>query len=69
MKLFRYTEFIKESLSQNTIPTYEQALELCSVEEAPFYESKMVVDGFNVSVFNYRLAQYKDFAYPIAEKP
>ena len=69
MKLFRYTEFIKESLSQNTIPTYEQALELCSVEEAPFYESKMVVDGFNVCVFNYRLAQYKDFAYPIPDKP
>jgi T4 RnlA family RNA ligase len=69
MKLFRYTEFIKESLSQNAIPTYEQALELCSIEEAPFYESKMVVDGFNVSVFNYRLAQYKDFAYPIPDKP
>jgi len=69
MKLFRYTEFIKESLSQNVIPTYEQSLELCSIEEAPFYESKMVVDGFNVSVFNYRLAQYKDFAYPIPEKP
>lgn len=69
MKLFRYTEFIKESLSQNVIPTYEQALELCSIEEAPFYESKMVVDGFNVSVFNYRLAQYKDFAYPIPDKP
>ena len=69
MKLFRYKEFINESVSQNAIPTYEQAVELCSGEEAPFYESKMVVDGFNVSVFNYRLAQYKDFAYPIPEKP
>lgn len=69
MKLFRYNEFINESVSQNAIPTYEQALELCSGEESPFYESKMVVDGFNVSVFNYRLAQYKDFAYPIPEKP
>jgi len=69
MKLFRYKEFINESVSQNAIPTYEQALELCSGEEAPFYESKMVVDGFNVSVFNYRLAQYKDFANPIPEKP
>jgi len=69
MKLFRYKEFINESVSQNDIPTYEQALELCSGEEAPFYESKMVVDGFNVSVFNYRLAQYKDFANPIPEKP
>jgi T4 RnlA family RNA ligase len=68
-KLFRYTEFLRESLSQNAIPTYEQAVELCSGEEAPFYESKMVVDGFNVSVFNYRLAQYKDFANPIPEKP
>ena len=69
MKLFRYTEFIKESLSQNAIPTYEQALELCSVEDSPFYESKMEVNGYPVSVFNYRLAQYKDFAYPIPEKP
>jgi len=69
MKLFRYKEFINESVSQNAIPTYEQAVELCSGEEAPFYESKMVVDGFNVSVFNYRLAQYKDFANPIPEKP
>lgn len=68
-KLFRYTEFINESVTQNAIPTYEQALELCSGEDAPFYESKMVVDGFNVSVFNYRLAQYKDFANPIPEKP
>jgi len=69
MKLFRYKEFINESVSQNAIPTYEQAVELCSGEEAPFYESKMVVDGFNVSVFNYRLAQYKDFANPIPDKP
>jgi T4 RnlA family RNA ligase len=69
MKLFRYKEFINESVSQNAIPTYEQAVELCSGEESPFYESKMFVDGFNVSVFNYRLAQYKDFANPIPSKP
>jgi len=69
MKLFRYTEFLRESVSINAIPTYEQAVELCSGEESPFYESKMVVDGFNVSVFNYRLAQYKDFSNPIPEKP
>jgi T4 RnlA family RNA ligase len=69
MKLFRYTEFLRESVSINAIPTYEQAVELCSGEESPFYESKMVVDGFNVSVFNYRLAQYKDFSNPVPEKP
>lgn len=68
-KLFRYKQFINESVSLNTIPSYEQALELCSSEESPFYESKMVVEGFNVSVFNYRLAQYKDFSNPIPEKP
>jgi len=70
MKLFRYKEFIKEGLEvKNSIPTYEQALELCSIEESPFYESKMEVDEYNVSVFNYRLAQYKDFSNPIPEKP
>ena len=69
MKIFNYTQFINESVSESKIPTYEQALELCSGEESPFYESKMEVDGYPVSVFNYRLAQYKDFANPIPEKP
>ena len=71
MKLHRYKDFIiKEGLEvKNSIPTYEQAQELCSGEESPFYESKMEVDGYNVSVFNYRLAQNKDFSNPIPEKP
>lgn len=61
---------IKEVLEvKNSIPTYEQAQELCSRQESPFYESKMEVDGYNVSVFNYRLAQNKDFSNPIPEKP
>jgi T4 RnlA family RNA ligase len=42
---------------------------MCSRPDAPFYESKMVVDGYNVSVFNYRLAQYKDFINPIEDRP
>ena len=70
MKLFRYMQFLKENvISRNKIPSYEEAVELCSIPDSPFYESKMVVDGYNVSVFNYRLAQYKDFANPIPEKP
>ena len=71
MKLHRYKDFIiKEGLEvKNSIPTYEQAQELCSGEESPFYESTMEVDGYNVSVFNYRLAQNKDFSNPIPEKP
>lgn len=51
------------------IPTYEEAVEMCSGEEAPFYESKMFIDGYNVSVFNYRLAQYNDFVNPLPSKP
>lgn len=51
------------------IPTYKEAVELCSFPESPFYESKLVVDGYNISIFNYRLAQGKDFSEPIPEKP
>jgi T4 RnlA family RNA ligase len=53
----------------NKIPTYKEAVELCSFPESPFYESKMIVDGYNISVFNYRLAQGKDFSNPIPDKP
>lgn len=63
-------QFLKENvISRNKIPSYEEAVELCSIADSPFYESKMVVDGYNVSVFNYRLAQYKDFSNPIPGKP
>lgn len=73
MKLYRYLEFIKESAEEipnaYQIPTYEQALRICQKEGSPFYESKMVVGGFNISVFNYRLAQYSDFVTPIVDDP
>jgi T4 RnlA family RNA ligase len=70
-KLVKYLEFINESSEYKgySIPSYEEAVELCSKDDDPFYESKMIVDGFNVSVFNYRLAQYKDFANPLDHKP
>jgi T4 RnlA family RNA ligase len=51
------------------LPSYEDCVEMCSGEESPFYESKMVVDGYNVSIFNYRLAQYNDFVKPLENKP
>jgi RNA ligase len=41
--------------------TYNEALVLTQGKDAPFYESKLVVNGYNVSIFNYRLAQYSDF--------
>ncbi len=70
MKIFNYIEFIKENTSSvNKIPTYSEAVEMCSGDEAPFYESKYEVEGYPVSVFNYRLAQYKDFDMPVPSKP
>jgi len=71
MKIFNYTQFLKESndLSTHYLPTYEDCVEMCAKEDAAFYESKFTIDGFNISVFNYRLAQYKDFVTPLESKP
>jgi T4 RnlA family RNA ligase len=70
MKIFKYIEFIRESVTHKSyIPSYEEAVEMCSGEDDTFYESKYEVEGYPVSVFNYRLAQYKDFDMPIPSKP
>lgn len=42
--------------------SYSEAAALTLGEDAPFYESKFVVEGYDVSIFNYRIAQYSDFA-------
>ena len=42
------------------IPSYEQALAICQ-KNPVFYETKHRVNGYTVSVFNYRLATYDDF--------
>jgi T4 RnlA family RNA ligase len=42
--------------------SYNDAVDLTLGEGAPFYESKFVVEGYDVSIFNYRIAQYSDFA-------
>ena len=68
-KILRYFDFINEGISVENIPTYEECVEMCSQEESPFYESKLEMDGFKISIFNYRLAQYKDFINPIPSKP
>lgn len=57
------------SINQNYLPSYEDCVEMCSLEDSPFYESKTQLEGYNISVFNYRLAQYKDFVSPIPDKP
>ena len=51
------------------IPSYQQAVALCQCVDSPFYETKIEVNGFGVSIFNYRLAQYSDFNAPIFEQP
>jgi T4 RnlA family RNA ligase len=43
------------------IPTYEEAVNLTEMENSPFYESINFIDGYKVSVFNYRLATSDDF--------
>ncbi len=70
MKLFKYIEFLKEKFNtKSSLPSYEEAVELCTKLDSAFYETKTNVDGYPISVFNYRLAQYKDFSNPIPEKP
>jgi len=72
MKVLRYLDFINEGKTTNLggykLPTYDQAVEMCSGEDSPFYESKLIVDGYNISIFNYRLAQYKDFVTPMKNR-
>lgn len=42
------------------IPTYEEAVAICQ-RNPVFYETKHKVKGYDVSVFNYRLATFDDF--------
>lgn len=69
MKIFKYIQFINENYKFKKIPTYDECVEICSQPESPFYETKLMVDGFPISLFNYRLAKYSDFITPISNKP
>lgn len=47
------------------IPTYEQCRLICDANDNfTFYETKHVIDGYNVSIFNYRLAMPPLFYNP-----
>lgn len=54
--------------STNNLPTYEDCVNLCNYSESPFYESKLVVEGYQVSMFNYRIAQNSDFQKKFAKE-
>ena len=50
------------------LPNYQDCLNLCQYEGSPFYETKVVIDGFTVSLFNYRLANSFDFERKFAKE-
>jgi RNA ligase len=43
------------------LPDYIKCLEICDKSDGIFYESKFSIDGYNISIFNYRLSTYNDF--------
>jgi T4 RnlA family RNA ligase len=59
---------IKINDMKNLIPTYDEAVAFTNLVESPFYETVKYVDGYKISLFNYRLAQNKDFAGKLARE-
>ena len=43
------------------LPSYQDCIEICQKSDGIFYESKFTIDGYNISIFNYRLTTYNDF--------
>ena len=50
------------------LPTYEECCEIVASNEKAFYETKHEIDGFQVSVFNYRIADLNNFINPVPGK-
>ncbi len=72
MKLMKYQIFLESNSNKHTyyIPSYEECREMCDANgNLIFYETKHSVGGYNVSIFNYRLASYNNFVTPIETKP
>lgn len=70
MKLFRYTEFINESQvvpnHEYHLLSYEDCRKICDAHDNfIFYETKHKEQGFDISIFNYRLATYQNFENPV----
>jgi T4 RnlA family RNA ligase len=73
MKLLRYTQFITESVAPNHayhLPSYEDCRLICDTHDNfIFYESKHKEDGFDISIFNYRLSTFQNFENPVPDRP
>jgi RNA ligase len=50
------------------LPNYQDCLDLCNYANSPFYETKLFIDGFPISLFNYRLASNQDFERKFAKE-
>jgi T4 RnlA family RNA ligase len=62
-------KLFKESLSNTNTPTYKDCVEMCNQEDSPFYETKLIVENYRISIFNYRLASYNNFIKPVPYRP
>ena len=52
------------------LPTYEECRKICDANgNLTFYESKHVIDNFQISIFNYRMATSSNFELPIPGNP
>jgi T4 RnlA family RNA ligase len=75
MKMLKYLDFIRENMNANNshnyfIPSYEECKRIVDEHENfLFYEVKHEVEGFVVSVFNYRLANWTHFDKPVESDP
>lgn len=48
------------------LPTYDDCIKIVQRNgNSVFYENKKIFDGFNVSLFNYRIAEYINFINPL----
>lgn len=67
MRIMDWLKFNESVVDHNYyIPTYEECRAICEAnEDFLFYESKHQLDGYNISIFNYRLAQASNFETPI----
>jgi len=56
----KYTSKLNESSTTFHIPSYEEAKQIADAGVG-FYESVYDVDGYKISIFNYRITTYADF--------
>ena len=72
MKMFNYTKFILENKKDHSyfLPSYEECRRIADEHDNfLFYEVMHEVDGYKVSVFNYRLANWTHFDNPVTSEP